>query len=40
VDVETSAIAVTVAVLCCSNSRTSSGEKLVRVDWGQSIEEG
>ena len=37
VDRETSATATTVAVLGCSNSRTTIGEKLVSVDCPQSI---
>ena len=39
VDGERSAIAMTVAVLGCSNSRTMSGEKLVSDDCAQSIDE-
>ena len=38
VEGETSAMATTVAVLGCSNSRTMSGEKLVRDDCAQSID--
>ena len=39
VDSDMSAIATTVAVLGCSNSRTTSGEKLVSDDCAQSIDE-
>ena len=39
VDNDRSVTATTVAVLGCSNSRTISGEKLVSVDWPQSIDE-
>ncbi len=39
VDGEKSAIGITVAVLCCSNSRMTSGEKLFSDDCAQSMYE-